>query len=226
VVHEVNNPLAIIKNYLGVLDGKLSRQEPVTAELSILNEEIDRVGHIISEYAGIAPKPQIGQTDINQVINDLVKLFRESKFLPPSVQIMTRVTEQSSEIDASINTLKQILVNLIKNAVEALPKGGLIVITNNGQVQRDGHVFVELSVRDTGPGISPEVMAKLYSPVQSTKAGENRGLGLSIVHKLVNGINGQVNCKSTKAGTEFEIRLPARVTAAQNSSSNLLRDAA
>ncbi|MEI8169677.1 MAG: HDOD domain-containing protein [Rhodoferax sp.] len=226
VVHEVNNPLAIIKNYLGVLDGKLSRQEPVTAELSILNDEIDRVGHIISEYAGIAPKPQIGQTNINQVINDLVRLFRESKFLPPSVQIMTRMTEHASEIDASVNTLKQILVNLIKNAVEALPKGGLIVITNNGQVQHEGRTFIELSVRDTGPGISPEVMAKLYSPVQSTKSGENRGLGLSIVHKLVNGIKGQINCKSAKAGTEFEIRLPARASVNPTSTANLLRDLA
>lgn len=226
VVHEVNNPLAIIKNYLGVLDGKLSRQEPVTAELSILNEEIDRVGNIISEFAGIKPKRQDGKTDLNRVVNDLVKLFRESKFLPPSVQIIARMPEQVCEIDAPVNTLKQILVNLIKNAVEAMPKGGLIAITNNGSLQREGGMFVTLSIKDTGPGLPEEVLANLYSPVHSVKAGENRGLGLSIVQGLVKGIKGQIHCQSSTSGTVFEIRLPARQVATQSRAADFSRNAA
>src|SRR5690606_20509825 len=74
VVHEINNPLSIIKNYLAVLNGKLTRQEPVGGELLILNEEIDRVGNIVSEFAGIAPKAQSKVCEINGIVNDLVHL--------------------------------------------------------------------------------------------------------------------------------------------------------
>lgn len=226
VVHEVNNPLAIIKNYLGVLDGKLTRQEPVADELSILNEEIDRVGNIMNEFAGVAPKIQDGVTDINRVVNDLVRLFRESKFLPPSVQIIARMPDQPSEISGSVDILKQILVNLIKNAVEALPKGGHIEINNNGQVHRDGHAFFELCIKDNGPGIPADVLAHLFSPVRSSKVGENRGIGLSIVHSLVKGLNGLISCRSSKMGTVFEILLPARKAVAQGATAGLLKDVA
>lgn len=212
VAHEVSNPLAIIKNYLAVLDAKVTRQEPVSDELSILNEEIDRVGSIVNEFVGIAPKAQAAVTDINRVVNDLVRLFRESKFLPPSVQITTRAVDQPAAIEGSADILKQILVNLLKNAVEALPKGGQIEINNKGRVQREGQVFIELSITDNGPGIAPEVMAKLFSPVRSMKVGQNRGIGLSIVHGLVKKLNGQISCRSTQAGTVFEILLPARIT--------------
>ena len=226
VVHEVNNPLAIIKNYLGVLDGKLTRQEPVQDELTILNEEIDRVGNIMNEFAGVAPKIQHGVTDINRIVNDVVRLFRESKFLPPSVQIIARMPEQPAEIDGSVDILKQILVNLLKNAVEALPKGGLIEINNNGQVHRDGRVFFELCIKDTGPGIPAQVLANLFTPVQSSKAGANRGIGLSIVHSLVKRLNGLISCRSAASGTVFDILLPAKNSLVQGVSSMLVKDAA
>lgn len=210
LVHEVNNPLSIIKNYLGVLDDKFSRQEPVADEILILNEEIDRVGNILSEFAGAAPKVQESATDVNRIVKDLVRLFRESKFMPPSVQISAQMSEQPAEIDGTADAVKQILINLIKNAVEALPTGGQIVVQNSGAVMRDGRVFYELSVIDTGPGLPAEVMAHLFSPVPSTKAGKNRGVGLSIVHGLVKKLNGLITCRSSKEGTVFELLLPAK----------------
>jgi signal transduction histidine kinase len=226
VVHEVNNPLAIIKNYLGVLDDKLQRQEAVTGELSILNEEIDRVGNIMSEFVGAKPKVQAISTDVNRVVNDLVRLFRESRFLPPSVQIEARVPVQASEIEGPVDALKQILVNLIKNAVEALPKGGSIAIINAGRVQREGRHFIALSVQDNGPGVPPEVLAKLFTPVKSSKPGENRGIGLSIVQGLVQKLKGQIGCTSSDRGTVFEILLPARMAALQRAVPEPLRNEA
>jgi len=226
VVHEVNNPLAIIKNYLGVLDGKLARQEPVTDELSILNEEIDRVGNIMNEFAGADRRVQEGSTDINRVVKDLVRLFRESKFLPPTVKITARMPEQPAEIHGSADLLRQILMNLLKNAVEALPKGGHIEINNNGLVHREGRVYFELCIKDNGPGIPAEVLANLFSPVRSSKVGANRGIGLSIVHSLVKKLNGLISCRSTKAGTAFDILLPARNAVAQRLAPVLIQDTA
>jgi putative nucleotidyltransferase with HDIG domain len=210
VVHEASNPLAIIKNYLGVLDDKLTRQEPVDTELSILNEEIDRVGTIIKEFARVAQPAPDTAIDINKVIHDIVRLFRESRFLPATVQIAAILPEGPSEISGTSGVVKQIFVNLIKNAVEALTKGGHIEVINNGITQRGGTEYFSLLVKDSGPGLPEDVLAKLFSPVRSTKAGDNRGLGLSIVHGLVQKLQGSITCKSSALGTVFEILLPAR----------------
>lgn len=226
VAHEINNPLAIIKNYLGVLDDKLARQEPIGDELSILNEEIDRIGNIMNEFAGVPPKAQRGVTDINRVIIDLVHLFKESKFMPASVQINAQVPEQPCEIDGSVELVKQILVNLVKNAVEALPLGGQILVQNKGLVRRENRTFFELRVQDSGTGIAPEVMTHLYTPGRSTKAGVNRGLGLSIVDSLVKRLHGMINCNSTAAGTVFEILLPVAKRAVDLASPALVKDLA
>ena len=210
MVHEVNNPLTIIKNYLGVLDEKSSRQEPLAEEISILTEEIDRVSHLLSEFAGGAPKVQTGGTNINGVVKHLVHLFRESKFLPASVQISAQMPDQPAEVDGATDVIKQVLINLIKNSVEALPFGGQIVVQINGVVERDGRTFRELCVIDNGPGIAAEVMASLFSPLPSTKPGKNRGVGLSIVHGLVQKLGGLISCRSSKEGTVFEVLMPAK----------------
>lgn len=217
VVHEVNNPLAIIKNYLSILDGKLARQEPVGGELSILNEEIDRVGQLIGSLA----EPQAPDTgprpvDAARVVDDVLRLFRTSGFVPGGVQIVAHM-DGDSAIEGDPDVLKQILVNLVKNAVEAFgpqqKDGGRIEVVNRGHVNRERHLYLELGVNDNGPGLSREVLANLFMPVKSSKEGAldggKRGLGLSIVHGLVKKMGGHIACRSASSGTSFEILLPA-----------------
>jgi HD-like signal output (HDOD) protein/signal transduction histidine kinase len=208
VAHEANNPLAIIKNYLSVLDRKLAKQEPVSGEISILNEEIDRVGQLINGLADLQLDAQQGATEVGRIVAGVVRLFLDTESVPASVQIVVRQPEQAFEVASDGNTLKQILMNLIKNAAEAMPNGGKIEVGISGFVNRDGHMHVELWIKDSGPGIPAEVMAKLFSPVQSTKGDGHRGLGLSIVHGLVKNMHGHISCRSHKNGTTFEILLP------------------
>ncbi|MBV6323900.1 HDOD domain-containing protein [Duganella violaceipulchra] len=215
VVHEVNNPLSIIKNYLSVLDGKLAKREPVVGEMSILNEEIDRVGQLINGLADLQPTESSRVTDVGRVVDDVLRLFRATDFVPASVQIVVRMQEEPAEIDGDADLLKQILVNLIKNAVEALADGGKIEISNRGHVNRERKLYLELVVSDTGPGLSAEVLANLFSAVRSTKEGAHHGLGLSIVHSLVKKMQGLITCRSGKTGTTFEILLPARGSTSQ-----------
>lgn len=215
VVHEVNNPLSIIKNYLSVLDSKLARREPVVGEMSILNEEIDRVGQLINGLADLQPTETSRVTDVARVVDDVLRLFRATDFVPASVQILVRMQEQPAEIDGDADMLKQILVNLVKNAVEALPNGGKIEIANRGYVNRERRLYLELVVSDSGPGLSQEVLANLFSVVRSSKDGANHGLGLSIVHGLVKKMQGQITCRSGNTGTAFEILLPARGSTSQ-----------
>jgi HD-like signal output (HDOD) protein/signal transduction histidine kinase len=213
VVHEVNNPLSIIKNYLSVLDTKLARHEPVVGEMSILNEEIDRVGQLIGELADLPQPHGPRSTDCARVADDVVRLFRATAFVPSSVQLSSSVPDNSALVEADPDVLKQILVNLVKNAVEALPDGGKIEIACRGHVNRDQRMYVELVVSDTGPGLAPDVMANLFSKVRSTKDGQHHGLGLSIVHGLVKKMDGLISCRSSRSGTSFEILLPARAGA-------------
>jgi HD-like signal output (HDOD) protein/signal transduction histidine kinase len=215
VVHEVNNPLSIIKNYLSVLDGKLAKREPVVGEMSILNEEIDRVGQLINGLADLQPTETSRVTDVGRVVDDVLRLFRATDFVPASVQIVVRMQEEPAEIDGDADLLKQILVNLVKNAVEALADGGKIEISNRGHVNRERKLYLELVISDTGPGLSAEVLANLFSPVRSAKEGAHHGLGLSIVHGLVKKMQGLITCRSGKTGTTFEILLPARGSASQ-----------
>jgi len=209
VVHEINNPLSIIKNYLEVLDDKLAHQQPVQGEMDVLHGEIDRIGNIMGEYVGGAPAAQRSRGDVNHTIQTLAQLLRQSKFLPASVELVVQTSSQRCEIDGSADALKQILLNLLKNAVEALGRGGRIEIVNNGQVQRNGRPFYAICVSDNGPGIPPEHRSRLFSPVQSRKPGSNRGLGLSIVQGLVKQLGGSIACLSTTSmGTLFELCLP------------------
>jgi signal transduction histidine kinase len=124
--------------------------------------------------------------------------------------MILRMLEEPNEIDGDADLLKQILVNLIKNSVEAMPDGGRIEISNRGLVNRERKLYVELVVADSGPGLSAEVLANLFTAVKSSKEGKHHGLGLSIVHSLVKRLGGEITCRSGATGTTFEILLPAR----------------
>jgi HD-like signal output (HDOD) protein/signal transduction histidine kinase len=221
VVHEVNNPLSIIKNYLSVLDSKLERQEPVSAELSILNEEIDRVGQLVGSLTQIQPgvaasniEGGVPTADVAKVVDDVLRLFRTTNFVPANVEIVVSMPDDAGRIEGDPDILKQILVNLVKNAIEALSaSGGRIEIANRGHMNRERRLYLELVVSDTGPGLSRDVLANLFSAVKSTKEGPHHGLGLSIVHSLVKKLNGHIACRSGTTGTSFEILLPAHAGA-------------
>jgi HD-like signal output (HDOD) protein/signal transduction histidine kinase len=221
VVHEVNNPLSIIKNYLSVLDSKLERQEPVSAELSILNEEIDRVGQLVGSLTEIQPGVAMSRADgaapaadVAKVVDEVLRLFRTTNFIPANVEIVVSMPDDAGRVDGDPDILKQILVNLVKNAIEALSAGGgRIEIANRGHVNRERRLYLELVVSDTGPGLSRDVLANLFSAVKSTKEGPHHGLGLSIVHSLVKKLNGHIACRSGTTGTSFEILLPAHAGA-------------
>jgi len=208
VAHEVNNPLAIIKNYLGVLQRKAVGEQGMGKDLEVLGEEIDRVAQIVSEFArsqGVAARDE---TDPDSALEHAARLFQESQSFNPGVRI--RCTPARSPVMARISSarLNQILLNLIKNANEAMPDGGEIELRNSGVVRGGADDMIAISVSDTGPGLPEDVQAQLFTPVRSTKGGQHQGLGLSIVHELTVAAGGRISCRSGRGGTMFEILLP------------------
>jgi len=215
VVHEANNPLSIIKNYIKLLSVKLPQEDTVQGDLAIIREEIDRVTKIIRQVTEVteAYANPLEELNVNGVIQDLYKIFFESLFAQHQIVVQTQLDPSLPNIVADRDKLKQVLINLMKNAAEAMPEGGLLLISTRGNIIRDGNEYVEISIVDNGPGIPRHIMADLFKPVSSTKGKGHAGLGLMIVKNLVDELKGRIFCQSNEiSGTAFQVLLP--VTAA------------
>lgn len=210
IVHEANNPLAIIRNYLRVLGNKLEERSGAQEELQIIREEIDRVAALLRGLTEIdAEQPQAQPVDLNDLIEGVVALTSRALADPQRTRITTAMDASLPPIVTRADLLKQVLINLVKNAAEALADGGEIRIETNDYVYWQDREYVEISVADDGPGIPPHVLAKLFSPVQSTKGGGHAGLGLSMTRNLVQEMDGHIACRSSESrGTRFQILLP------------------
>jgi signal transduction histidine kinase len=207
VAHEVNNPLSIIKNYLALLDRKADSRQAIGDELSVLAEEVDRVAQIVNDFAQEHQARPNESADVNGALAHTARVFSESGSLHSEVRIAHHASREPVRAAIDPRVLNQILINLVKNANEAMANGGRIDLRNAGLVPRDGRHWIAVSVIDNGPGIPPTLMPRLFSPIASAKDGPNRGLGLSIVHDLVTKAGGQISCRSSNAGTVFDILL-------------------
>ncbi len=225
IVHEINNPLSIIKNYLKVLALRTNDQSSATDELRIIDEEINRVSGLIKSLTSPSERIPIHleTVDVNATITDILGLFRES--LPGNSGIRL-----SQDLDADIPTiasdrdrLKQALINLLKNAIEAMPDGGTIQVISRmlegafrpvGNTEKTGHI--KISVCDDGPGLDEAIKNDLFKVNVTSKTGHH-GLGLSIVHEAVTYLKGSLQCESAPGGgTCFHIELPTRDNESEN----------
>lgn len=209
LAHEANNPLAIMQNYLHLLASKLDQGHAAQGDLEIIREEIARVGAMLQRTA--APEIGIEQAEsvqLNQVVEDLVKVFRRSLFESAGIEARTDLQPEVPVLVHDRSAVKQILVNLLKNAAESLDQGGVIDVATRDRVNFNGEQYVEIAVQDNGPGIPPPVLERLFQPVQSTKGAGHAGLGLTIVNNLVKELGGVISCRSDHTGTRFQILLP------------------
>ena len=220
VAHEVSNPLGIIKNYLKLLGLKLAKDSPAQEEIRIINEEIDRVSVIIRELSDFS-QPRVQQkelVDINTLISDFIRITHESLLLRSSIKTNLDLEPSLPTLVTDKNGLKQVFVNLIKNAVEAMPEGGNLNINTrlapNGlrKLEKDAigdQTYVEITISDDGSGIPDSIKSRLFEPFVSSKGEGHSGLGLSIAYSIIRELNGTMTCKSEQAsGTTFKIVLP------------------
>ena len=224
VAHEVSNSLSIMKNYLKILGLKLAKDNPAQEEIMIINEEIDRINLIINELSNLLePKARQKElVDINTLISDLIKITHESLLVQSGVVAEFSLESSIPPIMTDKNGLKQVFINLIKNAVEAMPNGGTIeintrLITNpqntgfNKKADKGDQEFVEIIINDSGSGIPEEMKSNLFEAFVSSKGDGHSGLGLSIAYSIVKGLKGTISCESDEAtGTTFKILLPIK----------------
>jgi len=216
MAHEINNPLSIIMNYLKLLQGQLLRppggtenSEVAREGLTIIGEEIDRIARIVDQLRKVhAPMtPQVRPVEINRELAQLVQLFRHT-FHQKSLHVETNFDPNLGEVSICSDYLRQIVINLLRNAYDATEAGGSIVISSRLDHARGGKLVI--TVRDTGHGIPEEVLGKIFNPFFTTKKdGKGSGLGLSVSYGLARNMGGTIRARSRPGeGSEFEITLP------------------
>lgn len=211
LIHEINNPLTIIRNYLTVLESENAGKGSAQPELAIVRDEVERISKMLraAREDSNGSSGGVGKVQVNRVIDDLVTLFRGSIPSANNMDIRVGLSSELPEIISDRDKLKQLLVNLLKNAVEAMPKGGKLRLTSAPWHGGDaGLSHIEICVEDTGPGLPQHVLSSMYQQVVSKKGGEHQGVGLAVVGQLVHELNGLINCRSDQDGTRFQILLP------------------
>ena len=219
IIHETNNPLSVIRNYLQILSNRLGDDDPAQNDLSTIKEEIDRVGNIILRCAEDLNRDLMTDTgrqavNVNKLISDIDKVFKSSLFVTHNINSRVTLADNIETIAFDKDAIKQIITNLIKNAVEAMGNNGELSITTRN-ININGRVFVEIEIVDNGPGIPEHILNHLYSPVESTKGKGHSGLGLSIVKNLIDSMGGFIGCKTGSTGTVFTVQIPHIETAEQ-----------
>ena len=208
VMHEVANPLGVVHNYLALLRERLDG-DASASEIDLMREELRRVSGIL-EQLRLSERPAsvtLEALDLNALIRQVVDFCRKGKPEMARVETHYRLEEALPPIRSDRNKLKQILINLIFNAVEAMPGGGRLILSTAYWHSGRQQGLIEVGVEDTGPGIPDEVLQQLYSPVSTRKGGTHAGVGLAIVGRLVAELGAVIQCH-TGAGTRFKLLLP------------------
>lgn len=201
VGHEIRNPMTVVRGFLQVLNNKgdLSKSKRYFA---VMIEELDRANAIIKEYLAFArgKTPAHVYTDMNTILSNLEPLIRASA-LENTIAIEMELGDiPTHKLDE--DEIRQLVLNLTRNAVEAMPEGGRLVF----RTYRDkDNIF--LAIQDSGPGIAPHILQQLGRPFVTTKPS-GTGLGLSVCYEIAERQNAKIHVDSNPAGTTFVIAFP------------------
>jgi signal transduction histidine kinase len=210
VAHEVNTPLAVISSYTQMLAKQLQGDSQKSGLLEKITRQTFRASEIVNNLLNFSRTSgtEFADVNVNKVITDTLALL-EHQFKTAKVQVQSELTPSISSIQGNPGRLQQVFLNLFLNAKDAMPGGGtLSVATTNGDM-------VSVRVSDTGSGIEPEHIQRIYDPFFTTKTtpkeGQNRGtgLGLSVTYGIIQEHAGKIRVESTPgAGTTFALDFP------------------
>lgn len=209
VAHEIKNPLGSIGIHIQLIQRAVEQGgclDKNTADkyLGIINEEIERLNGIIVDFL-FAVRPMdidLKETDLNALISDLME-FIQYEADQEGVEMISNLGDDIPKVMIDEKFMKQAILNIIKNAIAAMPDGGTLCFTTE-----DEGDTVAFTLRDTGVGISEENMTKIFEPYFTTKEFGS-GLGLTLVYKIVREHGGEIGLKSREGeGTCFTVRLP------------------
>ncbi|WP_437598741.1 ATP-binding protein [Sorangium sp. So ce590] len=232
VTHEIRNPLSSIGLNLELLEEEVARASaagtpdaelrPVMKEsaqlVAAIRAEVDRLSRIAEQYLSVArrPRPRLVPERVDDLVQELVAFVRP-ELDRAGIAVRVEVEEEGPEILLDESQLRQALLNLLRNAREAMPKGGEIVVSvsfSSGAAS--------IAVDDMGPGVPEELRASIFDPFFTTKQ-RGTGLGLAVTRDIIEAHGGTISCEPREAGgTRFRIVLPAGGAPAQGRAADAL----
>lgn len=207
MAHEVRNPLGVIFNSLTSLRKLLTPQGDVELLLRIVGEEADRLNRIVADLLDFARPyaPERKPVALEALVASAVQ-SASAALATPGIRLVTEFPEVLPEVPLDAHLVRQALVNLVVNAVQAMPRGGVVRVRAHLERQGD-RGWARIAVSDQGPGIPPQVAGRIFQPFFTTKA-TGTGLGLAVVKRIAEAQQGDVLVDSGPEGTTFTLRLP------------------
>ena len=205
ITHEIRNPLASLGLYVELLGDELAQDGEARRLVASIGNEIDRLSEITETYLRFVrlPRPKLEREDLGAVATAVME-FARAELSKGGISLELSVAAGLPEVAADENQIRQALLNLVRNAREAMPSGGKLRVEVTGGVGQ-----VRMSITDTGPGIAPEHLGKIFDPFFSTKE-KGTGLGLALVQQILAEHGGRIEVASAPGGgTVFTLTLPA-----------------
>jgi PAS domain S-box-containing protein len=214
-VHEINNPIQGLLTFSDLMSSILARGDPSPEDLeqfkhflSLMSNELERCGNIVSGLLSFSREIPLEFTaiNLNDVLDAVITLTRHKMELQ-NIRLVRNSSPSALMVKGDNNRMQQTLLNLLFNAIEAMPAGGQLDVVSRADGEENNAI---IEIRDTGSGISPDHLDHIFDPFFTTKKeGEGTGLGLSIVYGVINNHRGQIAVKSTEGdGTAFTLKIP------------------
>ena len=210
IAHEIRNPLSSIRGLAQFISHTLSKEDERRVDLNTIIQEVDRLNNLVIQVLDYAKvkKPNLSPFSLNELISEVVELFQKqiNKY---KIKFHLQLSPHISSFWADKDQVRQIFMNIIINAIQAIPEEGEIKIETEETIYKEKPA-IKLVVEDNGIGIPEQNLQQIFDPFFSTKE-QGSGLGLSIVYTLVEGHQGEVKVESKEGkGTKFIIFLPQK----------------
>jgi two-component system, NtrC family, sensor kinase len=220
IAHEIGTPMHSIAGYIHLLLTDSRLPDEARRRLKIIESQIDRIADTLRTMLASTkqPQPQVKPLDLNALVHDMVHLTSAGT-LRARIRMCTELQQDLPMVLADGNQLQQVFLNLIANAVDAMPAGGELHVktaidcandSGLGRLSADHGRCVAVAIRDTGQGIPEEYLARIFDPFFTTKeAGQGTGIGLAVCAQIVQAHGGSIAVQSQPGeGSTFTIRLP------------------
>ncbi len=212
VAHEIRNPLSSIRGFAKFLNHVLREDEKSRAYASVIVEEVDRINRVVTELLHFSRPEmvQVQETNLFELTNHVIKLL-EGDIHAGSVRVINTIDPKSDTVWIDPDKIKQVLMNLVLNALQVIEDVGTVTIS---AVVESGSDDLKLIVDDDGPGIHSDELALIFDPFFS-KRDQGTGLGLAIVQKIIESHDGKIDAESPlpdkRSGVRFTITLPGAI---------------
>jgi two-component system NtrC family sensor kinase len=217
VAHEINNPLAIIMASSGVIRDMLNPEFELDGSHKNIQKELDTVDSAIFRVRGITQQllnygrkstPRPIPCNVNQLLDEVISGFKEREFEVSNIKINRIYDPELPEIQVDPDQIRQVFLNLINNAGDAISGSGIITLSTMGDEKN-----IRITVTDSGQGMTADQIKKIFDPFYTTKeAGKGTGLGLSVSYSIVKSMEGSIDVQSMPgAGSSFTVVLPIHI---------------